>query len=104
MDDRILWITLVGVLAGTSPALAQTVPTACESQRSLEQVIQSEGELMPDDCRRLSITSIPTEVARLCQLNFQTPSDPGVLDRLTEATAPTQWWVECARLAEGANK
>jgi hypothetical protein len=87
------------VLAATGPAHAQPPGMiACETQQELEQVIQSKGQIKPDGCRNLRIASVKTQVGELCQLEFQQPEDPGVVERLKRAVAPARWWVECAQL------
>ncbi len=63
----------------------------------MEQVIQSDGDLMPDGCRTLTITSMDADAGELCVLNFEA-ADPGLLDSLQEEVTTTQWWVDCAEL------
>ena len=75
----------------------ETSMTACESQQDMEQVIQSDGDLMPDDCGTLTITSVEADAGELCVLDFQA-ADPGVLDALQEEVTTTQWWIDCAEL------
>ncbi len=85
-------------LSALAPAAAQdTTLTACESQQEMEQVIQSDGDLMPDGCRTLTITSIEADTGELCVLDFEA-ADPGVLDALQEEVTTTRWWVDCAEL------
>ena len=85
-------------LAGLAPATAQnTSMTACESQQEMEQVIQSDGDLMPDGCRTLTITSVDADTGELCVLDFEA-TDPGLLDALQEEVTTSQWWVDCAEL------
>jgi hypothetical protein len=84
-------------LAVASPAVAQTSFPACPSQQDLEQVIGSDGELLPDGCRMLTVTPVESPSGELCMIEFEAP-DPGVLDTLADAAVPTRWWVECADL------
>lgn len=85
-------------LSAISPATGQeTSMTACESQQEMEQVIQSDGDLMPDGCRTLTITSVDADTGELCVLDFEA-ADPGMLDALQEEVTTTQWWVDCAEL------
>ena len=91
-------LAIAFALSAIAPAAAQeTTLTACESQQEMEQVIQSDGDLMPDGCQTLTITSVETDAAELCVLNFEA-ADPGVLDALQEEVTTTQWWVDCAEL------
>lgn len=105
-------ITMAGGATAVSAA-AQTAPqrpraaadagsgrsiAACPSQRDLEQVLGSGGRYMPDACRRLAVTPVETSGQRLCVLDFKSGAEPGLLDRLADATIPTQWWVDCRDL------
>lgn len=96
MQSR-LCLAIIAVVAASAPALAQEGVPACESQQELEQVLQSDGELMPDGCQLLTITTIEADTGKLCVLQFE-PQDPGVLETLQEAAGPSQRWVECADL------
>ena len=82
----------VGVAA---PAPAQESFTACETQQDLEQVIQSQGELMPEGCRTVTITSVDSPAGELCVIDIG-EQDPGIVGAITEAAVPTQWWMACA--------
>ena len=77
-----------------SGALGQDTMVACPSQEQLEQVLQSDGSFVPDDCRELTVNQIDAEAGRLCVMDFEAP-DPGVIDQLTDAATTTQWWVNC---------
>ena len=95
-----LFLSLGFALSAIAPVTAQeTSLTACESQQEMEQVIQSNGDLMPDGCRTLTITSVEAEAGELCVLNFEA-TDPGLLDSLQEEVTTTQWWVDCAELTD----
>ena len=89
-------------VAVAAPATAQEAFPARQSQQSLEQIIASDGRLMPDDCRRLTVTAVRGDRGRLCVIDFS-QAGGGVLDRLREAALPAQWWVRCDRLADGGN-
>jgi hypothetical protein len=78
--------------SASSPAFAQLSFPACESQQEIEQVIQSQGELMPEGCRTVTITAVDTPAGELCVLVFE-QEDPGVVGAITQAAVPTQWWV-----------
>ena len=104
----LLRISACGALmvAGLGLAQAQTVApaqspaafAACPSQQELEQVLGSKGRFVPDSCRQLSITPVQSPQGTACVLNFDAGKDPGILDRLANATIPTQWWVACENL------
>jgi hypothetical protein len=87
----------LALAAAPSPADAQAEDAivACESQQEIEQVLQSDGDLMPDGCRFLTVTRVDSGAGELCVLDFEDP-DPGIVGELTEAVTPTQWWVACA--------
>lgn len=85
------------IFAFASPAAAQDSLVACESQREIEQVLQSGGDLMPEGCQNLNVTRIESDAGELCVLEFENP-DPGIVGQVTEAVVPTQWWVACADL------
>lgn len=87
------------MLAPASFATAEPPLIVCPSQQELEQVLQSEGDLIPEGCRRLTISRVESAAGPLCMMDFQA-RDPGVLDQLTEAAAPTQWWLHCELLAD----
>ncbi|MDC7789116.1 hypothetical protein PQJ75_03235 [Rhodoplanes sp. TEM] len=102
-------ITTAVLLAAVSPAAAQTATpsadpkdarsiAACPSQQALEQMLGSGGKFVPDSCRHLTVTPVRTSGQRLCVLNFKSGRDPGLLDRLADATIPTEWWVACSDL------
>jgi len=88
------------VAASAQTATPQSFPV-CESQQELEQVLASDGQFMPDGCRTLSVTSLQSEYGPLCVIDFEAAADPGLLDRLTDAAMPTQWWVLCENLSTG---
>ena len=81
------------------PVAAQETLTGCQSQQSLEQVVSSDGKLMPDDCRMLKITPVETERGRLCVVDLSSSQD-GVLQQLRDAAAAQQWWVRCDALGQ----
>ncbi len=88
-------IPLALAVGATAPAPAQESFPACESQRELEQVIQSGGELMPEGCRIVTITPVDTPAGELCALEFE-EEEPGIVGAIAEAAVPTRWWVACA--------
>ncbi|MGE4221457.1 MAG: hypothetical protein AB7G39_18580 [Alphaproteobacteria bacterium] len=88
----------LAVTALAAPAAAQDAFPACQSQQSLEQIISSDGRLMPDDCRNLTVTTVRSDRGRLCVIDVSQAGD-GVLQQLRDAALPAQWWVRCDRLA-----
>jgi hypothetical protein len=88
------------MILGTGTALAQgsRTFTACQSQEALSQVIKSKGEFVPDGCRTVTVSTIAAQPEDLCVLDFAAQQDRGVIDRLTEAALPTQWWIACSEL------
>lgn len=85
-----------------APAAGQpsaSVP-ACETQAELEQLLGSDGAFTPDGCREITVTRIEIDGADpVCVIDLSPQTDPGILDRLTEAAVSMQWWVPCAALA-----
>ncbi|MFN4088040.1 MAG: hypothetical protein ACK4QW_03210 [Alphaproteobacteria bacterium] len=90
-------LALLGALA--IPAAAQETLTGCESQQSLEQVLSSDGALMPDDCRTLTVTAVDTDRGRLCVVDLSSGRD-GVLQQLRDVAVAEQWWVRCDALGQ----
>lgn len=72
----------------------------CDEQRALEQVLASNGDFMPDNCRMLRLSTLDTDQGRLCVAEFDETEDPGLVDRLTEAALPDTWWMRCADLRD----
>jgi hypothetical protein len=92
--------TLFACLALMSgPALAQSSLTACESQQSLEQSLQSDGGIRPDDCRPISVARLSSEGRELCLIDLSQP-DSGIIASLRDVAAPDQWWVLCSDLVD----
>ena len=91
-----------------TPAMAQDAAApgpqsfpACQSQQDLEQILNSDGQLMPDGCRNISVTPVRSENGTLCVVDFS-EAGQGVLEGLRDAAMPDQWWVQCDRLTAGA--
>lgn len=95
---RVLLIAAL-MMAPALLAKAEDPLIACPSQQELEQVLQSGGDLIPEECRRLIVSRVETAAGPLCMIDFQ-PRNPGMLDRLTAVAAPMQWWVRCEVLAD----
>ncbi|UIJ72184.1 hypothetical protein [Aurantimonas sp. HBX-1] len=91
----------------SAPAVAQDAAPArqgfpaCQTQQDLEQILNSDGQLMPDGCRTLSITPVRSENGTLCVIEFS-EAGQGVLQNLRDVALPDQWWVRCDSLTENA--
>jgi hypothetical protein len=93
-------IAMLVAATGTAtalPATAQETITICETQQELEQVIGSDGSIMPDACRTMTISTLTADGVQLCYMDFS--SDGGVLGALRDAAAPAAWWARCDQLA-----
>lgn len=95
-------LALAAAVGATAPAHAQIVAGnqvfACTSQQELEQTIQSDGSIVPDGCRSLSVSSLRSDGEELCLLDFDA-GEEDLLGQLQEAALPSEWWVECDALA-----
>jgi hypothetical protein len=94
--SRIAVAGFLAVLIGV-PGWAQEAFPACQSQQSLEQVIATDGDLVPDDCRQVRVTEVPSDAGPLCVLDMSGTGE-GVLDTLRDAALPEEWWVRCESL------
>ena len=70
---------------------------ACPSQSELEQSINSDGAITPDDCTTLQVNSLRSDSGDLCLIEFG--QDEGLIGSLRDAAFPSQWWVSCDALA-----
>lgn len=96
------WIGVIAAAAliAAPSAIAQAATVvACQSQQNLQRVIDSDRELMPDGCRRLTVTEIDAAPETLCVIDFST-DDNGFLQRLRDAAMPEHWWVACDELSD----
>ena len=91
----------IGLFAAQAPAQAQAqeqgVLTVCSSQQELEQVMSSNGSIVPDGCRTATVSSLTSDGEQLCLLDLSS-SDSGVFDQLRDAAVSQQWWVRCEDL------
>lgn len=96
---------IAALLLGASglPAHAQVAapttgdsPIACPSQQELEQVIGSDGQILPEGCTLIDVSRLRSDGEALCLIDFSL--DQGFLGRLRDAAFPSQWWVRCADL------
>ena len=97
------WKTIFSSLAASmllvsGPSFAQTPLMACESQQSLEQALTSEGGIMPDDCRSISVARLANNGRELCLMDLSQP-EGGIISNLRDAASTDQWWVACRELA-----
>lgn len=84
------------------PALfghAQTSHVACEPQQSLEQALTSDGDIMPDDCRTISVERLSRDGRDLCLVDLS-EADGGLISDLREVAVPAKWWFGCDELME----
>ncbi|MCT8269019.1 MULTISPECIES: hypothetical protein [Afifella] len=91
--------TALIALTAAAPAAAQERFPACQSQQSLQQIIGSNGELMPSDCRNLTITRLKSDSGSLCLIDFSNAGG-GVVQALRDAAMPEKWWVRCDQLSD----
>jgi hypothetical protein len=98
---RTAFITTVLVGIAGIAAHAQESLIACERQQELEQVLSSEGRIMPDGCRNISVTALVSDDQRLCLLDLSSDGED-LLDQLREAAISEQWWVQCEQLEASA--
>ena len=94
-------VLIVGASAGSAAAQFQT--QSCGSQRSMEQLMETEGSLTPDDCRAVTLTRLERADGDLCMLDFS-GTDAGVVDDLLAVTRTEQWWIACESLSQGAEQ
>jgi len=85
------------VLCATASATEPVQATVCPSQAKAEQVLQSQGHFVPDDCRTLRVTRVDSPAGPLCVMDFS-GNNAGILGALKDAVATTQWWAACAAL------
>ena len=86
------------LILAANTAMGQETVTACPSQQGLEQVIGSNGQITPDDCRQVRISSLESDGERLCLVDLS-GEDDGLVDQLREAATTERWWMRCEDLA-----
>lgn len=86
-------------LAPQAPTIAQEQAafSACESQQELEQVISSDGSILPDGCRTATVNSLESNGEDLCLIDLSS-SDDGIIGQIQDAAVSQKWWVRCADL------
>jgi hypothetical protein len=80
----------------------QTPLYACESQQSLEQVIGSNADIMPDDCRQAQISQLTADGYSICLLDLS-QSSGGLINDLRDVAVSQEWWIDCALLSAQAD-
>jgi hypothetical protein len=93
-------LAAVLVVAATGiPAAAQVQTQVCENQQSMEQLMDSDGAMVPDDCRAAAITRFERDAGDVCVLDLS-GAEGGVLDEVLAVARTDQWWIACDSLAE----
>ena len=101
--SRLVLLSVFVVAAAGGPATAQLQTQACESQQSLEQLMETKGSLTPDDCRPVTITQIERDAGDLCVIDFS-GAENGVVEDLLAVTRTEQWWIACEGLSDGVEQ
>ncbi|MGE0224056.1 MAG: hypothetical protein AB7F35_26520 [Acetobacteraceae bacterium] len=70
---------------------------ACPTREQLEQVIQSNGAVTPDSCRRITITAVDSPAGSLCLMKFGANNN-GIIGTLKDMAADTEWWTPCRNI------
>ncbi|HEV7291805.1 MAG TPA: hypothetical protein VGN79_05740 [Devosia sp.] len=83
--------------SGVSTANAQEAVYACSSQQELEQTIDSDGAIRPENCSTLTVTSLESDGEQLCLLQLEA-SEEDLLGSLRDAALSSEWWVRCDAL------
>jgi hypothetical protein len=69
----------------------------CETQQQLEQLLQSDGQIMPEGCRHATVVTVESAAGTVCALDLS-PDDEGILERLRDVAVTTRWWTDCRNL------
>lgn len=89
------------LLLGTAGVSAQESLIACQEQSQLEQVSASNGDIMPEGCREVTVSVLDGDGDRLCLVDF-TGTGEGLIDQLREAAVTERWWLHCEDLLTSA--
>lgn len=84
-------------LTAAAEVRAQDQITVCSSQEQLEQFIRDQGRILPEGCRRVTVTAVDSPAGRLCAVDTAS-SDPGIIGSIRQATTDTRWWTACENL------
>lgn len=93
---------LAGALVTPAAAAAPTgqeVIEACTDEQSLQQVIDSNGQITPEDCMPISLSALTTQGDRLCLIDLA-PGGSGVLGKLQDVARASKYWVRCSALSD----
>ncbi len=82
---------------GAPAAMAQEAVIACQNQQALEQVIASDGDILPDDCRSVTVAALESDGVQLCRLDLSADDD-GLVTQLREVAVDERWWLRCEDL------
>jgi hypothetical protein len=69
----------------------------CPSREKAEQIVQSSGNLMPEGCRKVTITRVDSPAGPLCVMDFGQDGQ-GIIGTIKDAAITTQWWTPCSSL------
>jgi hypothetical protein len=89
------------LLLATAAVGAQDAVIACQEQAQLEQVHASDGDIMPEGCRKVTVSVLEDDGERLCLVDFAGTGE-GLVDQLREATVTERWWMRCEDLLQAA--
>ena len=96
----IILFLLIACTIGCVPsnASAATIELkTCTTRDKAEQVVQSRGAVVPDDCRTVTVTSITSPAGEMCKVQFaDQPS--GIVGSVTDAITQTEWWTACSNI------
>ncbi len=70
---------------------------ACPSRDKAEQLVQSNGNLSPDGCRTVTVTSVDSPAGAMCVVKFG-DAKSGIVGQITSAVETTAWWMPCSNL------
>ncbi|UUP19844.1 hypothetical protein [Nitratireductor thuwali] len=96
---RTILLAVVGFVAVPAAATAQEGIPACQDQQNLEQVLGSNGEIMPEDCREATISVLETDGDRLCLVDLSGESE-GIVGEIRDVAVEQRWWMSCQDIEE----
>ncbi|MDZ5697549.1 hypothetical protein [Chelativorans sp. M5D2P16] len=96
---RSILFGIVALAMTSAAAVAQGSIPACPEQQQLEQVLGSNGDIMPEGCRNVNISVLESDGDRLCMVDLS-GSGEGVVEQLREAAVDQRWWMRCQDVEE----
>lgn len=96
---RTIFLAVAGFIAMAAAAMAQEGIPACQDQQKLEQVLGSDGEIMPEDCREATISVLEADGDRLCLVDLSGANE-GIVGQIREAAVEQRWWMRCQDIEE----